>query len=356
MAGGLESTAERPFSKADIRIAAGALETQLAAGVNVRTAVLRMKDLQKKHARTWAGVSAHIESGGSLSEALVNVWPESVLAAVQAGERSGKVSEVMGHIDEALGVMDEVRKVLMTLLYPAMIILAGIGVFLFFMVVVVPTLTRGNAKAAEASPVIAVSQWMAKVATENGMLIGITVAGAIISIIGFFMVPSNRESVLAFIDEIPGLGPAVRSMWFGAWSYQMAMLDRAGSIPVPEALRLSAGMLPEIYRSGLLMMADEAGRAGLANAATADPEDVTDPRSKWPFYITMCFQMAHSTGNLGDKLIKFAPALIKEGTRAIGAAAKTFQVAALMISGMLVSIPMVGYFTAIAGALKKAFA
>lgn len=347
---------QKKFSSSDIRLAAGVLHTQLAAGVMMRVAVQRMIKLQKSHAQAWTTALGVVESGGTLSEAMAGAFPESVLAGIRAGERTGNVAEVMGNIEESLAALESVKTIALKLLYPLGIVIGGVVVFLFFMIMVMPAITRSNPSASASSPVLALSAWMAQQVELNGFWILMSALGGLAGCVAFLSVPGNRQALLYQVDRIPVVGEALRSLWFGAWSYQMALLDRAGGIPVQECLRLSAGAMPQVYREGLRLMADEVVTRGLTNACVGREGDSSDPRGKWPFYVTLSFQMAHETGGLGEKLIKFAPAMVSEGSRSIARAASVANLLALFFAATLMVVPMAGYFTAIAASLKKAFA
>lgn len=345
----------RSFSNRDIQVAAGALAIQVSSGVQIQVAVGRMPRLQPKHAGVWRSVQRMVGDGVPLSEALQGYWTDSALAALGAGERSGNVSEVLKNLELSLESLGTVRTIAWQLAYPLGIVLAGLGVFVFFMIGVLPAVFNSGMKISDVNTTLVFSRWMHGVSQAHGPAIAMGVGATVLAGVAWLAVPANRGRAMEWVDRIPTIGDALRSLWFGAWAYQMATLDKAGSIPVHEGLRLSASVLPMVYQRGLKLMADEVSLRGLESSSLPDETDPLDPRSRWPFYVSLSFSMAHDTGSLGDKLLKFAPALVAEGTQSIKTTTSVMSTAAMMLSGVLMGVPMSGYFSVIAEAMKAAF-
>lgn len=196
---------------------------------------------------------------------------------------------------------------------------------------------------------------MSQVFERNGVYIGVGLGALLVVAIFWLSQENNRQTLIALFDKIPVIGINVRSLFFGAWAYQMATLDKAGGIPIQQALEYSAASLPKAYRDGMRLMAADIPQRGLELSAMPRKDSEYDPRASWPFYVTLAFRMSAQSRNLGDLLLKFAPAMIEEGTRGIERITRVLGICAFALTGALVAVPMSGYFMSIADALKKSF-
>lgn len=336
----------------DTGIAAGAMSVQLSAGVPIQIAVSRMGDLQPTHKQAWADVSRMLNDGIRFSVAIDGWWAPAYTASVRAGERSDSIAEVMTNIEKSISSQKVINQVLWTLAYPFGVVIGGVLMFLNMMLLVLPKFNMG---VVEKNSVMTLSLAMNGIYDQHAAQIGIALAVTIVLVVAWISQANNRQTLIAWMDQLPIIGVSVRSLWFGAWSYQMATLDRAGGIPIQQSLEYAAASLPQAYREGMRLMAEDIPQRGLEQAATPRKLGEYDPRALWPFYVTLAFRMSAQSKNLGELLLKFAPAMIEEGTRGIQRITRIMGIAAFALTGALVAVPMSGYFMSIADAMKKAF-
>lgn len=342
----------KKISLHDTGIAAGAMAVQLSAGVPAQIAVSRMGDLQPTHKQAWTDISRMLHDGTRLSEAIEGWWADAYTASVRAGERSDSIAEVMINIEKSITSKKIINKVIWRLAYPLGVTVGGVLLFLNIMLLVLP---KFNMPGVQKNSIMQLSLQMNQVFERNGLYIGITLMGLLFVSIVWLSQDNNRQSLIAWFDKIPVVGINVRSLFFGAWAYQMATLDKAGGIPIQQALEYSAASLPKAYRDGMRLMAADIPQRGLELAAMPGKDGEYDPRASWPFYVTLAFRMSAQSRNLGDLLLKFAPAMIEEGTRGIEKITRLLGIGAFALTGALVAVPMSGYFMSIADALKKSF-
>lgn len=340
-------------TSAEIESAASALGNQLAAGIKVREAVARMARLQPKHAQLWSDAAEALSRGGRLSVQLAEVWPESVVAAVRAGEESDSLLAVFRRTAESMQVKAQVRKIYGKLMSPAIAFLAGFGVFLFFMVAVIPKL-QSSLGGGESSGTFKLAMFLHAVVTGYWPLVLAGVGAIVFGVMHWLKQPGNIDKLVAAGDQVPRLGDAMRNLYFGMWAYQMSLLDSAG-LPVKQQLLLSVKTLPECYQDGVVAMAEEVEKRGIADSSDPDKQPEDDARHMWPFYIVTAFATAHETGGIDQEMKRCAPILIDEGVRKLTQFISVADVLAKALAAAMIGMPLTAYFTQLAGSLSKAF-
>lgn len=340
-------------SSVDIEAAASALANQIAAGIKMREAVARMGKLQPKHAELWATAAELLSRGGRLSTVLADVWPEGVVAAVRAGEESDSLGMVFRHTAEAMVVKAQVRKIYSKLLSPIIALGAGFGVFLFFMVAVIPKL-QSALGGGEADMTFKLAMFMHHAVTNFWPLLAAGMGGAVLGVVWWFKQPSSVDTLVGWGDQIPVLNTALRNLYFGLWAHQVALLDSAG-LPVRQQLLLSAKTLPLPYQDGVLLMAEEVLKRGIADSADPDKQAEGDPRQQWPFYVSTAFITAHETGHVDQEMKRCAPILIDEGVRKLTQAISVADLAAKVAAANMIGFPLMSYFMQMSSSLTKAF-
>jgi type II secretory pathway component PulF len=337
----------------EIEAAANALGNQIAAGISMREAVARMARLQPKYAEMWEAAAEAMSRGGRLSFQLDSLWPESTVAAIRAGEEADEVGAVLLKTAQALRVDQQVRKIYNKLMTPVFSFLAGTGVMLFFMIVVIPKL-QGSLGGSEAGFVYKASTFLHWLATNYWPVLSVGIVGGVYFGVKWFNQPENRGKLIALADRQPQLSSALRFLYFGAWAYQLELLDAAG-IPMKEQLVLSLKTLPECYQGGVVKMAQEVEKRGIADAADPDKQVEGDPRKQWPFYIAIAFITAHETNRIDQEMGRCAPILIEEGIRQLTAVIATADIIAKAAAAGMIAMPLMAYFTQMANSLTKAF-
>lgn len=337
----------------EIEAAASALANQLAAGIKLREAVGRMTKLQPKHAELWATAAEALSRGGRLSVQLAEVWPEGLVAAVRAGEESDSLGDVFRRTAQAMQVHAQVKKLYSKLFAPVGAFLAGFGVFLFFMVGVIPKL-QASLGGGETSLTFKAAMVMHAAVTGYWPLIlgGLGVGGFLG--VQWFKQPENIDKVLELADRVPRLGDALRSIFFSMWAYQMALLDASG-LPVKQQLLLSVKTLPSVHQEGVLLMAEEVEKRGIADSADPDKQPEDDPRQSWPFYIVTAFVTAHETGRIDEEMQRCAPILLEEGLRKLTQAIGVADLISKTAAAAMIGLPLTAYFSQLSNSLTKAF-
>jgi len=340
-------------SSADIEAAASALANQISAGIKMREAVARMAKLQPKHADMWNTASELLSRGGRLSTVLSDYWPEGVVAAVKAGEESDALGMVFKRTAEAMVVKAQVRKIYGKLTSPLVAFGAGFGVFLFFMVAVIPKL-QSSLGGGEGDLTFRLAMLLHHVFTNFWPLVAAGAGALVFAMVWWLKQPSTVDTLVDWGDQVPGLQSALRSLYFGLWAHQVALLDSAG-LPVRQQLLLSAKTLPRAYQEGVFLMAEEVLKRGIADSADPDKQAEGDPRQIWPFYIATAFITAHETGQIDQEMKRCAPVLIDDGMRKLTQVMTVADLVAKVLAAAMIGFPLTSYFMQLSSSLTNAF-
>lgn len=340
-------------SSKEIALVASALANQLRAGRPMDEAVGRLAGMQSKYADFWRQTSKSIGAGTPMSKLLVGVWPDSLVAAVKAGEDSGEVDKVFLQIDATIAIEGDVRGHMSQLLYPLGMSLAGLAIFVFFMSVVIPTLAKSfGVKKMQASVIMDLSFWMDSVRQEHGWTILAVFLVAIYGAVLWVRSPEGRQKISSALVDAPVLGPSLCDLSFGVWAHYMSTMVAAG-VPTIEALEKTAGVLPLSLQDAVHAAVSDMKRLKPMSIAF-DPSKVSagDPRKRLPYYIAVAMKVAEETGLVAAELSRVAPSMINEGVRSLKIVISFFNLLGIVIAAASIVTPMGAYYIQLFGSIN----
>ncbi len=191
-------------------------------------------------------VRDEVRNGTLLSEAFrqQGIFPKIYITSVMAGEKSGSLVEVLDRFITyqklALAVK---KKVLVSLMYPAVLIVLVVALMVFLVTYVVPTFASLYTSMNATLPTITL--YLIAVGTTARSYI-IAVFAALVAGIFVFRWWSRRESSRQTIDSIKLRLPIAGEIWL---KYQVAQLSRilstllVGGIPLVQAMETAADSL-----------------------------------------------------------------------------------------------------------------
>jgi type II secretory pathway component PulF len=345
------------WNAVQIADSAGALGNQLLAAVPLNRALERMALLQPRQADFWRAAGAAVGTGQRLSLSLQSVWPEALVNAVKAGEESGRLDEVFLAIERASQLQGTVKKAFSQLIYPVSMAVAASGVFVFFMVWVLPTmgktLKKVGSRKSELGTIFEVSfklneLFMAYWPWLAGGLVVVLLALAV-----WLQSEEGQDTVLTWMLTLPRLGPALTDLYFGIWANYMALVTAAG-IPTIEALRSVGQILPKALQPPVAAIRTALLEAQhMAQAVEPDPRRADDPRSRLPFYISNAFQIAERTGEVDREMLRASPRLITEGLRKVDALVAILKPLAVGVAAIMIATPFTAYYSEFFKAVKS---
>ncbi len=194
-----------------------------------------------------AQLRADIENGANLSGAMMRHSGHFDMLAsqlVRGAEASGELDVVMERIARDLERKSDLqRQIITSLIYPAIVVLAAVGVSLFLVLGVVPKFAEFFAKSGRQLP--AVTQNL--IDFSNFMMawgpwIGLLCLMAGVALITLWRRPESRPIVDRWVLRLPVVGNLITLGDMTRFAWTAGMLTRSG-IPIVEALRVSADVL-----------------------------------------------------------------------------------------------------------------
>ncbi|MCW5979042.1 MAG: type II secretion system F family protein [Bryobacteraceae bacterium] len=184
-------------------------------------------------------VRDEVRTGSMLSDAFgaQGIFPPIYVTSVMAGEKSGSLAEVLDRYITyqrlALGVR---KKILLSLLYPSLLVVLVIALIVFLITYVVPNFAQLYTSMSANLP--AATQLLIAVGTtaRNYILVGV---GALVALAFAFRLWSRRDSAQERLDKVKLRTPVMGDIWV---KYQVAQLARVmgtlllGGIPLVQAL------------------------------------------------------------------------------------------------------------------------
>lgn len=232
--------------------------TLVRAGLPILKALELLADrlTDPKLGRFIQAVRDDVRNGAMLSDAFrrQGVFPPIYVTSILAGEKSGSLAEVLDRYIAYQKLAIAVRKkLLVSLLYPAVLIVLVIALMIFLVTYVVPNFAELYSSMSAHLP--AITQILIAVGTTTRDYV-LAAAAALVVLVFGFRIWSRRESAQDFLDRVKLRTPLVGGIWI---KYQVSQFARVlstlllGGIPLVQALDTAA----ESLGSGLLRKALE---------------------------------------------------------------------------------------------------
>jgi type IV pilus assembly protein PilC len=281
------------------------LEMMVRAGVPILEAFADMRDAADSDAsrQLAAGLYEKIETGTPLSGALAaypQIFSETVVNLVRAGEVSGQLPDVLREIVRSLRWQDELaastKKLMM---YPAFVCAVIGAVVVFMMTYLVPQLTSFLKNMGQALPMhtkLLIATSDAVVAYWWAMLLA-----PVLLVSAFFAwlrrsEPARRR-VHGWLLRLPMLGDILSKMALARFSNSLALMYRTG-IPLIDALEQCQNISTNLVIRASIERARQRVVAGTSISVSFSAE------SLFPPLVIRMLRMGEATGALDQALDK----------------------------------------------------
>lgn len=274
-----------------------------------------------------------VNSGMPLSGAMAvvpEVFPEYYVAIIRASEQSGGVAEALGRWSSYQSLVESTRRqARQALIYPGILVIAGLAVCLFLLVYVVPRFATVYEGRMDDLPWL--SQWLigwGRAFAGHGETMVVLVLLGLGGMFWTLTRPRVVARLWALAWRLPALGRSLRLYQLARFYRTVGMLIRGG-MPVASALDLVPGLVaPGIgqqvidaaagIRSGQSIL-ESFRRAGLATPVAE-----------------RMLRVGEHAGNIDEMMDRIATYYDDETTRALTAFAKVFEPAIMALIGLLV--------------------
>jgi len=293
-------------------------------------------------------LGAHIKSvrdevrkGTLLSEAfrMQGVFPKIYVTSVMAGEKSGSLSEVLDRYISYQKLALAVRKkILVSLLYPAVLIFLVLCLMVFLVTFVVPNFAQLYSSMSAQLP--AITQVLIAVGTTARNYVLLFFAALVAA--GFlFAWWSRKESAKEKLDAVKMHTPVLGDIWL---KYQVAQFSRVlstlltGGIPLVQGLETAADSLGTALLRRTLMKAGKLVREGQALSSSLTATGVFPPLA-----IDM-IEVGESTGALPVMLTSVAEFYEDDVNTKMTAALSLIEPAIMIFMGIFVAFVLIALY------------
>ncbi len=283
------------------------LGIMLKAGISLSKALKTISDqTENKYFKSiLSDISSRVEKGAGFSDSLRKynkVFGEMFIGMVDAGELSGKLEDVLHELfiqmkkEHAL-----ISKVKGALTYPAVIIMAMLGIGTFMLVFVVPKITAMFDDLDAELPLptkilISTSDAIA----NNGILSVIILIISIIVITKILKTHKGKYYFQLFLLKAPIFGPIIKKINLARFARNISSLLKT-DIMIIKSFQITANVLGNLhYRKALNEMAKEIKRGTNINEVAAQY-----PKLFPPMVIQM-ISIGEETGEIDNILMELA--------------------------------------------------
>ena len=188
-----------------------------------------------------------IEAGQALSVAMSKhkaVFPDMTINLVVAGENTGDLDEIMERLAIHLDKKASLRaQMINAMIYPAIVVLAAIGVGVFMVVQIIPKFAKflmGKGKALPPSTQLLID--LSYYIHKHGLLIIGSVAAFIISVLLVYQTRQGRLWIDQILLRIPVIGSMLITGAMAQLAWALSILLRSG-VTVFDSMKITANLL-----------------------------------------------------------------------------------------------------------------
>ena len=286
-------------------------------------------------------VRDEVRNGTQLSDSFraQGIFPKIFVTSVMAGEKSGSLTEVLDRYITYQKLALAVRKkVLVSLMYPGVLMFLAICLMVFLVTYVVPNFATLYASMQAKLP--AATQILIAVGTTARNYILVFFAALVALIMGFRLWV-RKESARARVDGVKMKVPVLGDIWL---KYQVAQFSRvlstllAGGIPLVQALDTASESLGTPLLSKALGKAGKLVREGQTLSGSLKTTKIFPPLA-----IDM-IEVGESTGALPAMLTSVAEFYEEDVNTRMTAALSLIEPVIMIIMGIFVAFVLIALY------------
>jgi type IV pilus assembly protein PilC len=286
-------------------------------------------------------VRDEVRNGTLLSEAFrqQGIFPKIYVTSVMAGEKSGSLTEVLdryiGYQKLSLAVR---KKVMVSLLYPAVLVVLVILLMVFLVTYVVPTFATLYSTMQAQLPALTVALIAVGTTARSYVL---ALAGALVAGVFLFRWWARRDAARETIDRIKMSLPIAGEIWL---KYQVAQLGRilstllTGGIPLVQAMETAAESLGTPLLERAVATAGKSVREGQPLSASLKSSGLVPPLA-----VDM-IEVGESTGALPAMLNSVAEFFEEDVNTRMQATLSLIEPAIMIFMGSFVAFVLIALY------------
>jgi type IV pilus assembly protein PilC len=339
-----------PATRLDVEFGMQQLATMLRSGLTLLSALRTAAEQARRPrmARVWTLVAERIEGGSTFADALAvhgGLFPPMVVQLVRVGEESGTLDNVMKRAAMHLERSRMVKTTLLTsLMYPAFVLLAALGVTAFMVFSLIPKLQkflagRGKKLPQMSQMLLDGTNWI----NANATSILAVMLAILVSVVIVYRLPWGRARIDHGCLRVPIIGGVLRLAGTATVARGLSILLDSG-ITLLSALQTVRGLL-----SNRAMQA----RLETARGAVIEGSTLADPLIKGREFTPMLGRMTavgEATGTLGMVLEEVADFHESQLAAAVRRLSALVEPATIIVVGGIVGFVYIAFFMALLSA------
>ncbi len=337
---------------ADVEVSLQQVASMLRAGISLLEALRGASEQASTRAlaAVWRDVAERIQQGASLADAMEaqGCFGRLVVQLVRVGEQTGTLSQVFEQAAEALEARRELRSnVVSALAYPAVVLVAAVGVTVFMLVYLIPKLNRFlNALGKKLPPMtqalLDISAWF----QANGLTTIVLIAALVTGVLALRSWPPGRLAMDRLLLRVPVIGWVLRLSGTSTFSRSFATLVQSG-VNIIDGL----GTVEELHGNAYLARQVAAARQHvMRGGALAEP--LAAPGGFVPMLPRMV-AVGEASGTLDEALIEVNRFSEQQLRRAIKRLALIAEPLVVIVVGGIVGFVYMSFFVALFSAASK---
>ncbi len=312
------------------------LSTMVSSGLplNEALSILERQTTNTKMRKLLQDVSRDVSSGSSLSDALAghpNVFTNVYINLVKAGEASGALEDVLIRLADSLEQSKDFRgKIVGAMIYPAIVIVGMIGVFILMMTMIVPRLTEMYADMGADLPLpTKIVVGLSDFTIHWGWIIAVAAVAAFIFIRRALKVREVKKQLDQLILNIPIIGTLVKNTAMTEFTQTSALLIGSG-IPILDALDIVADSTGNLVIKDIIMQARKEVSYGSDLAGPFKSSEDLPP------IVGQMVAVGEETGKLDGVLLQLNSFFRNEANTALDALMSAMEPAIMILLGVMV--------------------
>lgn len=286
-----------------------------------------------------------VEAGSPLSLAMSkypHVFSKTYQALIRAGESSGKLDVILKRLADTLEANRDINsKFKAAMIYPTIILVAMVGVFVLMMVFVIPKLADLYASLAVELPLM--TQIMIKISRFMTANMYATIGGAALFVFGvryFLESDTGKESTSYLAYHAPVFGKINNQKELAAFARTLGLLISSG-VPIVESLKIVAEVVQAPKLQDLAMGASVAVEKGMSLS------DFFKANPNTPSLFGQMAAVGEETGELDATLEKVAEYFEGEVKQSVAGLSAALEPIILIVLGAMVGLLIISIITPI---------
>lgn len=321
--------------------------TMIGAGLAISKAlnVLADQTTNQKFKRILSDVLRDVEGGASLATAFgrfPDIFSTTYQSLVAAGEASGRLDEILKRLADTMEAERALRaKFKGAMIYPAIVMIAMVGVFIILMVFVVPKLAALYESMNVDLPVvtkgmIALSAFM----TNNLILVLLGMVGFVVGVRYYLHTPGGKTVKSRLSLTLPVFGKINKKKELTEFTRTLGLLVNS-AVPIVDALNIvSTVVSSEEYRDG-------ARQAAVAIEKGGTLSNYLKQNESFPPILGNMVATGEETGKLDEILERLADFFDEETQHAVEGLSAALEPIILIMLGAMVGFLIISIITPI---------